>query len=102
VLRGGALFVPCSLVSSPAFAPPGTPGQRHEASGAAAAAGVCIVRPADGAILGSIAPTETIPDLLRVDEHCHVYIAEESGHLATFAASPRLSLVPSARASSPR
>ena len=102
VLRCGALFVPCSLVSSPASSPPGAAAlQQRESGGVAAAAGVCIVRPADGAILGSIAPTETIPDLLRVDEHCHVYIAEESGHLATFAALPRLSLVPSARASSP-
>jgi outer membrane protein assembly factor BamB len=79
VLRSGALFVPCSLVTHS-----GTAG---------AAAGVCIVRPADGALLGSIAPTEAIPDLLRVDENCHVYAAEESGHLAAFGALPRLSLV---------
>ncbi|MCL2448909.1 MAG: PQQ-like beta-propeller repeat protein, partial [Polyangiaceae bacterium] len=84
ILRGGALFVPCSLVSSPNSPGPADPP---------AAAGVCIVRPTDGALLGTIAPTETIPDLLRVDEHGHVYIAEESGHLAAFAALPRLSLV---------
>jgi outer membrane protein assembly factor BamB len=89
VLRCGALFVPCSLIS------PAANGASREAprSGDPAAAGVCIVRPGDGAVLGTIAPTETIPDLLRVDEHCHVYIAEESGHLAMFAALPRLSLV---------
>ena len=34
-----------------------------------------------------------IPDLLRVDERCDVYIAEESGHVAGFGAGPRLSLV---------
>ena len=33
--------------------------------------------------------------VLRVDEHCHVYAAEESGHLAAFGALPRLSLVTS-------
>ena len=42
----------------------------------------------------SIAPTEAIPDLLRVDEECNVYVAEESGHLVCFGALPRLSLVP--------
>jgi outer membrane protein assembly factor BamB len=99
VLRGGALFVPCSLISA---APGSGDAQREREhdrnrevveSPSGAAAGVCVIRPADGAVLGSIAPTETIPDLLRVDENCHVYIAEESGHLATFAALPRLSLV---------
>ena len=34
-------------------------------------------------------------DLLRVDERCDVYIAEESGHVVSFAAGPRLSLVKS-------
>jgi outer membrane protein assembly factor BamB len=93
VLRGGALFVPCSLISAPPSAPTTIERAAGGEAGAAGTAGVCIVRPADGALLGSIAPTETIPDLLRVDENCHVYVAEESGHLATFAALPRLSLV---------
>jgi outer membrane protein assembly factor BamB len=99
VLRGGALFVPCSLISAaPGGLSEGHPREHDKSreggeSVGGAAAGVCVVRPADGAVLGSIAPTETIPDLLRVDENCHVYIAEESGHLATFAALPRLSLV---------
>ena len=66
VLRSGALFVPQVEVS--------------------------VVRPRDGALLGRIA-TDVIPDLLRVDERCDVYVAEESGHLAAFAAGPRLSLV---------
>jgi outer membrane protein assembly factor BamB len=67
VLRCGALFVP------------------H--------ADVVVVRPRDGAVLGAISPTEAIPDLLRVDERCDVYIAEESGHILAFGALPRLSLV---------
>jgi hypothetical protein len=79
VLRCGALFVPCSFVSVE--------------SSEGAAAGVAILRPSDGKVLGSIAPTEAIPDLLRVDERCDVYVAEESGHLVAFRALPRLSLV---------
>ena len=67
VLRCGALFVPHTDVA--------------------------VLRPRDGALLGTIAPTEAIPDLLRVDESCNVYVAEESGHLVAFGALPRLSLV---------
>jgi hypothetical protein len=52
-----------------------------------------VVRPRDGALLGRIAPSEAIPDLLRVDECCNVYVAEESGHLCSYGALPRLSLV---------
>ncbi len=88
VLRGGALFVPCSLVASAATADGGRPG-----AAPTLAAGICIVRPSDGALVGSIAPTDAIPDLLRVDEDCNVYVAEESGHLASFGALPRLRLV---------
>jgi outer membrane protein assembly factor BamB len=91
VLRNGALFVPCSLVTpSSKNAPEARRGHSGEDG---AAAGVCILRPSDGALLGTIAPTEAIPDLLRVDEHCNVIVAEESGHVASFAALPRLSLV---------
>jgi hypothetical protein len=82
VLRCGALFVPCSFVSVD-----------HREG---AAAGVAILRPSDGKVIGTIAPTEVIPDLLRVDERCDVYVAEESGHLVAFGALPRLSLVPRA------
>jgi outer membrane protein assembly factor BamB len=67
VLRSGALFVPHTDVH--------------------------VIRPRDGALLGTIAPCEAIPDLLRVDERCDVYVAEESGHLVSFSALPRLSLV---------
>jgi outer membrane protein assembly factor BamB len=66
VLRSGALFVP-----------------QHE---------VFVVRPADGEVIGTV-PSDLIPDLLRVDEQCNVYLGEESGHLAAFGAAPRLTLV---------
>jgi outer membrane protein assembly factor BamB len=66
VLRNGALFVP-----------------QHQ---------VHVVRPRDGELLGTV-PSDLIPDLLRVDERCDVYIAEESGHLAAFGAAPKLTLV---------
>jgi outer membrane protein assembly factor BamB len=94
VLRSGALFVPCSFVSLPQAG-----GNRSQSvaggleRGETPVAGVSIVRPSDGKLLGAIAPTEAIPDLLRVDERCDVYVAEESGHLAAFGALPRLSLV---------
>jgi hypothetical protein len=66
VLRNGALFVP-----------------QHQ---------VHVVRPRDGEMLGTV-PTDLIPDLLRVDEQCSVYVAEESGHLAAFGVAPKLALV---------
>lgn len=67
VLRSGALFVP------------------H--------VDVHVFRPQDGMRLGTVGPCDAIPDLLRVDEKCDVYVAEESGHLAAFGAGARLSLV---------
>lgn len=67
VLRSGALFVPYTDVQ--------------------------VFRPADGAHLGTVGPCDAIPDLLRVDERCDVYVAEESGHMVAFGAGPRLSLV---------
>ncbi len=66
VLRSGALFVP-----------------QHQ---------VHVVRPRDGEVLG-VVPSDLIPDLIRVDERCGVYVVEESGHVAAFGAAPRLSLV---------
>ena len=67
VLRSGALFVPHTDVQ--------------------------VFRPSDGAHLGTVGPCDAIPDLLRVDERCDVYVAEESGHMVAFGAGPRLSLV---------
>jgi outer membrane protein assembly factor BamB len=92
VLRCGALFVPCSLVSHGTRGAP-APKETETVNGRHAAAGVCILRPSDGALIGSIAPAGAIPDLLRVDERCDVYVAEESGHLAAFGARSRLSIV---------
>jgi outer membrane protein assembly factor BamB len=66
VLRSGALFVPQNEVH--------------------------VVRPHDGTLLGRV-PVDIIPDLLRVDERCDVYVAEESGHVAAYSAAPRLTLV---------
>ena len=67
VLRSGALFVPHTDVH--------------------------VFRPHDGALLATISPCDAIPDLLRVDERCDVYVAEDSGHLVSFGVGPRLSLV---------
>ncbi len=67
VLRSGALFVPHVDVQ--------------------------VFRPNDGTHLATIGPCDAIPDLLRVDERCDVYVAEESGHMVAFGAGPRLSLV---------
>jgi len=66
VLRSGALFVPQTAVH--------------------------VVRPSDGTLLGTIV-TDLIPDLLRVDERCDVYVAEESGHIAAFGRAAELRLV---------
>jgi outer membrane protein assembly factor BamB len=67
VLRSGALFVPQDKVR--------------------------VLRPADGEIVGVVGPSDLVPDLMRVDERCDVYVAEESGHVAAFAASTRLGVV---------
>lgn len=66
ILRSGALFVPQQSV--------------------------VVVCPRDGAILGTV-PTDLVPDLLRVDDRCDVFVVEESGHVAAFGAAARLSLV---------
>ncbi|MBN2195033.1 MAG: PQQ-like beta-propeller repeat protein [Polyangiaceae bacterium] len=66
VLRSGALFVP-----------------QHQ---------IHVVRPRDGEVLG-VVPSDLIPDLVRVDERCGVFVVEESGHVAAFSAAPRLTLV---------
>ena len=66
MLRSGALFVPQSELY--------------------------VMRPHDGALLGTI-PSDLVPDLVRVDERCGVYVAEQSGHLAAYAALPSLRLL---------
>ncbi len=64
ILRGGAVYVPHTDVH--------------------------VFRPSDGTALGVVGPCEAIPDLLRVDERCDVYVAEESGHMACFGVASRL------------
>ena len=54
---------------------------------------VFVVRPQDGTILGRV-PSDLVPDALRVDEQCGVYVAESSGYLAAYHALPALQLVP--------
>jgi outer membrane protein assembly factor BamB len=66
ILQNGALFVP-----------------QHQ---------VQVLRPSTGELIGEV-PSDLIPDLMRVDSNCNVYIAEESGHLAAYSAAPRLQLV---------
>ncbi len=66
IVKNGALFVP-----------------QHQ---------VQVLRPDTGEIIGEL-PCDLIPDLLRVDEKCNVYVAEESGHLAAYSVAPRLQLV---------
>jgi outer membrane protein assembly factor BamB len=66
VLRSGALFVPQSEVF--------------------------VVRPSDGSVLARV-PSDLVPDAIRVDERCGVYIAESSGYLGAYRALPTLSLV---------
>ena len=66
ILRSGALFVP-----------------QHQ---------VHVLRPGDGEILATL-PSDLIPDLLRVDDECNVYVAEESGHVAAFGVAAKLTLV---------
>ncbi len=66
VLRSGALFIPQSEVF--------------------------VVRPSDGHVLARV-PSDLVPDAIRVDERCGVYVAESSGYLAAYRALPTLSLV---------
>lgn len=66
VLRSGALFIPQSEVF--------------------------VVRPSDGSVIARV-PSDLVPDAIRVDERCGVYIAESSGYLAAYRALPTLSLV---------
>ncbi len=66
-LRAGALFVPQSSLA--------------------------VLRPRDGAVLAEIDACDLVPDLVRVDEQCAVYVAEESGHLGCYELGARLRVV---------
>lgn len=67
VLRGGALFVPAATVH--------------------------VLRPSDGAPLGTPLECDTVPDLLRVDERGWLYVAEDGGHIRALGPAPQLRLV---------
>lgn len=67
VLRAGVLFVP------------------H--------ASVHVIDPMTGRQIAEVPSPDAIPDLLRVDERCDMYVAEESGHVVAFGVSNQLGLV---------
>ncbi len=66
-LRSGALFVPQSALA--------------------------VLRPRDGAVLAELDACDLVPDLVRVDEQCAVYVAEESGHLGCYEPGARLRVI---------
>ncbi len=66
-LRAGALFVPQSALH--------------------------VLRPRDGAVLAQVDACDLVPDLVRVDEQCALYVAEESGHLACYELGARLRVI---------
>jgi outer membrane protein assembly factor BamB len=67
VLRGGALFVPADTVY--------------------------VINPRDGSVIHRLGGDTLIPDLLRVDEQCGLYVAEEAGYLAAYGVAARLAIV---------
>ncbi|MCP4677898.1 MAG: PQQ-binding-like beta-propeller repeat protein [Deltaproteobacteria bacterium] len=54
---------------------------------------VYVVRPDDGHIIHSLGGEPPVPDLLQVDPSCSVFVAEDSGHMAMYDLSSRLSVV---------
>lgn len=67
VLRGGALFVPADTVY--------------------------VVNPRDGSIIHRLGGEGLVPDLLRVDERCGIYVAEEAGYVAAYGVAANLAVV---------
>jgi len=63
-LRAGALFVPQSTLA--------------------------VLRPRDGVTLAQVDACDLVPDLVRVDEQCALYVAEESGHVGCYELGARL------------
>jgi outer membrane protein assembly factor BamB len=51
------------------------------------------LRPSDGASIADLAVCELVPDWLRVDDDCSLFVGEESGHLRCFEAAARLAMV---------
>jgi len=68
VLRGGMLFVPADTVY--------------------------VVRPEDGKVIHSLGGEPPVPDLLQVDPGCGVFVGEDSGHMAMYDLTRRLSVIP--------
>jgi outer membrane protein assembly factor BamB len=66
-LRAGALFVPQSALS--------------------------VLRPRDGTLLAQVDACDLVPDVVRVDEQCALYVAEESGHLGCYEPGARLRML---------
>lgn len=66
-LRAGALFVPQSSLA--------------------------VLRPRDGSVLAEIDACDLVPDLVRVDEQCALYVAEESGHVGCYEPGARLRVI---------
>lgn len=63
-LRAGALFVPQSSLA--------------------------VLRPRDGVTLAQVDACDLVPDVVRVDEQCALYVAEESGHVGCYELGARL------------
>ncbi len=54
---------------------------------------VYVIRPDDGSILHSMGSEIPVPDLIQVDPSCSVFVAEDSGHIAMYGLSSRLTLI---------
>lgn len=52
-----------------------------------------VLRPRDGASIADLSGCELVPDLVRIDDDCAVYVGEESGHLRCFEPAARLAVV---------
>jgi outer membrane protein assembly factor BamB len=52
-----------------------------------------VLRPRDGASIADLTGCELVPDLVRIDDDCAVYVGEESGHLRCFEPAARLAVV---------
>jgi outer membrane protein assembly factor BamB len=66
-LRSGALYVPQSSLA--------------------------VLRPRDGAVLANVDACDLVPDMLRIDEECALFVGEESGHVGCYELGARLGVV---------
>ena len=51
-----------------------------------------VLRPRDGEVIGTV-PCDLVPDVVKVDRNCNVYVFEESGHMVAYSARPELTLI---------